>query len=621
MDRLYQTYLDNLTRAFDLSKPQIASDMSDEQIIRVIRENADALFHIHQENDDILNQILFSRKGETLTDQEAESLKELAGALFNYNRSPDMGIAYYIHRLLYDYAQYHQDLDLTIRELYYQGITLLYMNLHHSDSGTDMFSQQVGDFFMAGAAYMDRYEELTSPETRAFVLRCLGNTKYASRSRGGASTMEELREDWPRYMSGFTRAMEVFYSPHYRRLDPELPWEHYIYTMHYDRVKYLSALRSVLDPEVSAAVLESAEYVYRNQAESAKAKEKNVGVRTQYVYSAARYHAGIASAEELMEALFQICEGGDLHDFSGDNIWAILYCPEYLLFYSKHLPPERQKALRPRLDEVLRRQREFLFLLPKNEYATQVSESVQAIASYVPEEDEGFSNRLLDYILACHPPTYVHSNMVAILARRVCEELLRKDPQRLRGVFGIQSVQEHEAELLESAYQSGLYHDLGKCMILSYVGLYTRRLLNEEFACIKLHTVFGCTLLSSLDMEDISSVSHYHHCTYDGTGGYPLLLTTCPQRVRPIVDMITVVDSLDAGTDNVGRSYAAAKTYGQIVSELRQGKGTRYAPYIVELFDDPAFYSELQRLIQDNRLQVYLNAYRGRDSSPSPAEK
>ena len=57
---------------------------------------------------------------------------------------------------------------------------------------------------------------------------------------------------------------------------------------------------------------ESAEYVYRNQAESAKAKEKNVGVRTQYVYSAARYHAGIASAEELMEALFQICEGGDL---------------------------------------------------------------------------------------------------------------------------------------------------------------------------------------------------------------------------------------------------------------------------------------------------------------------
>ena len=218
MDRLYQTYLDNLTRAFDLSKPQIASDMSDEQIIRVIRENADALFHIHQENDDILNQILFSRKGETLTAQEAESLKELAGALFNYNRSPDMGIAYYIHRLLYDYAQYHQDLDLTIRELYYQGITLLYMNLHHSDSGTDMFSQQVGDFFMAGAAYMDRYEELTSPETRAFVLRCLGNTKYASRSRGGASTMEELREDWPRYMSGFTRAMEVFYSPHYRRL-------------------------------------------------------------------------------------------------------------------------------------------------------------------------------------------------------------------------------------------------------------------------------------------------------------------------------------------------------------------------------------------------------------------
>lgn len=239
-----------------------------------------------------------------------------------------------------------------------------------------------------------------------------------------------------------------------------------------------------------------------------------------------------------------------------------------------------------------------------------MAQALQAISAYVPETDSNFSLRLLDYILACHAPTFVHSSMVALLAKRVCQQLLDKNPACLDGAFGLDRAEEHRAELIELAYQSGLYHDLGKCMLLNYVGLYTRRLLDEEFACIKLHTTLGCNLLLSLGMEDISNVSHYHHCTYDGTGGYPLHLTTCPARVRPIVDIITVVDSLDAGTDNVGRSYAAAKTYEQIVAELQRGKGARYAPQVVELFDDPDFYQEIGQFIVKERNLVYLTAYR-----------
>lgn len=208
--------------------------------------------------------------------------------------------------------------------------------------------------------------------------------------------------------------------------------------------------------------------------------------------------------------------------------------------------------------------------------------------------------------------------MVALLSRRVCQQLLEKTPERLDNVFGFARATEHRDKLMEQTFRCGLYHDLGKCMLLNYVGLYSRRLLDEEFACIKLHTTLGCSLLNLLNMSDISEVAHYHHCTFDGTGGYPAHVTACPDRVRPIVDIITVVDCLDAGTDNVGRSYAAAKTYQQIVSELRQGKGTRYAPYIVELFDDPEFYDEMDHLIQSTRLRVYLDAYQ--DNSPALKE-
>lgn len=71
-------------------------------------------------------------------------------------------------------------------------------------------------------------------------------------------------------------------------------------------------------------------------------------------------------------------------------------------------------------------------------------------------------------------------------------------------------------------------------------------------------------------------------------GGYPNSDEDCPARDRLIADIVTVVDALDAGTDNIGRCYAAAKDYDQLVGELQSGKNTRYAPEIVRLFDDSA---------------------------------
>ena len=84
----------------------------------------------------------------------------------------------------------------------------------------------------------------------------------------------------------------------------------------------------------------------------------------------------------------------------------------------------------------------------------------------------------------------------------------------------------------------------------------------------------------------------------------------CPAAVRVMVDIITVVDALDAGTDNIGRSYAAAKSFDDLVSELRAGKGTRYAPYVVELLEDGDFCRESEQFLADSRKEAYLETYR-----------
>ena len=613
MDALYQAYVDNLAAAWTMVKPPVTADMSKEEVIAKIRNCAEDLFRIHQDNGRILKEILFSKTPETLTENEAGQLSELADALFNYNRSPDVGVAFRIHRLLYEYAQYRQDVDLIIRELYYQGITLMYLNVRDPSLGTNLFIEEVGSYFRAGAAYMDQYEELTDPQTRGFIVRCMGNIKYGLKSfQGGndGSRNYDISAGWEEYMDCFNRTMEVVESPRYREMNPEIPWDSFAYTMHYDRTQFLTGLRDRYDPVIAQAVLESAEYVYRHQEQLAKVKGRAIGVRTQYVYMAARYHAGLASLSELLETLFGMCEAGDLHDFSGDNIWTILYTPEYLASYASRLAPEERQAVHPRLRRMFDKQKEYLFLLPRNEYAMQVSRTVREIARYTSGRDEHFYQQILDYILACHPPTFVHSKVVALVTRRFCQRMAETNPALLSGVFGVERLEDGGLErILNLAYYSGLYHDLGKCMLLNYVGLYSRRLLDEEFACIKLHTIFGCSLLETMGMQELSDAAYFHHCAYDGQGGYPRSSHVCPDSVRRIVDIITVVDSLDAGTDNVGRSYAAAKSYEQLVEELRSGKGTRYAPEVVELLDDPDFCREAGQFLVDSRYQVYMEVY------------
>ena len=74
----YQRYLDNITAALTLAKPPITAEMPGEEIIATIRRCAEGLYQIHQDNDGILREILFSRKGEELTAREAiETSKEM----------------------------------------------------------------------------------------------------------------------------------------------------------------------------------------------------------------------------------------------------------------------------------------------------------------------------------------------------------------------------------------------------------------------------------------------------------------------------------------------------------------------------------------------------------------
>lgn len=117
-------------------------------------------------------------------------------------------------------------------------------------------------------------------------------------------------------------------------------------------------------------------------------------------------------------------------------------------------------------------------------------------------------------------------------------------------------MQARKPELLQTAYECGLYHDVGKSAVIMYIDTNSRSLLEEEFCCIQSHPVIGCSLLRDAGYEEhLAPAALYHHCFYNGQGGYPRDVPPCPQDIKGIVDVLTVADALDAATDDIGRCY------------------------------------------------------------------
>ena len=57
------------------------------------------------------------------------------------------------------------------------------------------------------------------------------------------------------------------------------------------------------------------------------------------------------------------------------------------------------------------------------------------------------------------------------------------------------------------------------------------------------------------------------------------------------------------------RSYSRGKDYEVILDEFREGSGSRYAPFIVELFNDLLVEKDIRALLADGRKENYRNTY------------
>lgn len=321
----------------------------------------------------------------------------------------------------------------------------------------------------------------------------------------------------------------------------------------------------------------------------------------------------MGSLEDVVKILLESAGSVAQDDYSAEAINRKLVLAAYLSVYAERLDEAGAQRYRATVEQVCRSADQYLEQMPASQYPRVVNSAAWELSKISTSSDETANRRMLGSILAGHKPTYVHSLMVAELTRALLQRQIETRPETLVGLLGCRSAAEVQArreELCQTAYECGLYHDLGKCAVLMYIDNNARRLLDEEFFCIQSHPRTGADILNRMGCgRTLALAALYHHCYYNGKGGYPNDVPSCPEEIKGIVDALSVADSLDAATDNIGRCYNLAKPFRTLLEELRAQSGTRYAPTVVALFEDERFCQQLAENTDDERKRVYLQVY------------
>ena len=155
-----------------------------------------------------------------------------------------------------------------------------------------------------------------------------------------------------------------------------------------------------------------------------------------------------------------------------------------------------------------------------------------------------------------------HSENVAELAVEIAQEMNLAEEQ------------------INSVYWAGMVHDIGKLLVPLEILNKPGQLTDEEYEIIKNHPQWGYEALEkSKSLQKIAEYVLHHHERWDGSG-YPE--GRKGEEIPLIAQILGVADAWDAMTST--RSYRSALSEAEAVQELKENKGTQFAPQVVEAF-------------------------------------
>jgi putative nucleotidyltransferase with HDIG domain len=160
------------------------------------------------------------------------------------------------------------------------------------------------------------------------------------------------------------------------------------------------------------------------------------------------------------------------------------------------------------------------------------------------------------------PDTAGHSLRVQRVALALGEEL-ELSPQRLDALrFG------------------ALFHDIGKIAVPDEILIKPSKLDYWEYAQMKTHSAEGARIVGKFGrLREAVPIIRHHHERWDG-GGYPDGLDG--DEIPLEAAIVGLADSWDAMTTD--RPYHRALSPQEAFAEIRNGRGTQFAPAVVDAF-------------------------------------
>lgn len=325
------------------------------------------------------------------------------------------------------------------------------------------------------------------------------------------------------------------------------------------------------------------------------------------------YFAGEISVEEYKARMMQLYRERSVTNFELEDVYMNLLVPiDYMRLTGRKQISEAEAAI---LEQFYNNATNYIFQLPNNDFLIYTLEYLNYLVPAYREIPGGqtFEEFGLNCLAALHPPTYVHSHMVANITRCLCKHLLRSHPElflRFCGETDSEKVISHRDEILDYAYHAALCHDFGKIAIMDTVFVYGRNIMDSEFTQIKSHPEIGAKYLEhNASTFRYANVAKGHHKWFDDSKGYPFDYKTAELAEKVIIDLVCCADCMDAATDTAGRSYNRGKTLEQYVVEVEEGAGTRYAPFLVELLNREEVKTDLNFLLSNTRNMIYRDTF------------
>lgn len=591
---------------------KLPANMNREQVYDCLLDRTKKAREIMKENVELLSDHFepFFQNPHLIGKERAECYEEFATALFSLNEEVDAGLALHVHKALLGRARVLDDMDSIIRHLYWVGLIYMQWTQHlYVDDSFACFDEVY--------QYRHLYFSMENRETRLYFNRCLGN-RYVIVSQRRAldgADVDKVEKEFSRYAD---EAAAFWNDEKVRELDPDFPWDGFLRNIDQNTCSWMDQIRGSQwdNRALIERVYRSVERLYVQESRESDATFHWHDTRTAYLVYTSRFHAGHISLSQLLENLKKMVYEGKPGDFSQENVYRILHLSavyqHYLAKSEDMTDEEKRRETNDLLERAFRFYQEYPANLDKKALDRHFLEFVKHFISDESYKEEIF-NLLLRGTSFSHLPTYAHSVMVGELMAIFAEYFVDCKPQLFKdfpGLGSVEAVAENRDRIIEKARLAGYAHDAGKIDYVDTVSISSRKISDLEFDIIKRHASFGHQLFAFSQDRAVLDVILGHHKFYNGKGGYPESYDNTQSLYKFFIDMCSIADIVDAGTDEIGRSYTNPKTLAVLAREIEEGAGWRYSPELAEALKDEQLLRRLEEQISTGRRGVYFRAYR-----------